>query len=158
MYNDALHGNDKDGILAGLTEEFRSADLKYKQFLEQRGVEMVDAAIELNKLFGKALLPENTYYLPKSPHENFQGRTAITEFWRVGRKAKDLIFNGNLAENELRKAAIELDGMKPMVVSGMQKVLEYKTSLDKLVYYVGETTFEENRDIIMKYCFPGECK
>ncbi len=152
-YNEALQTKDINVDVNKIFSELKEAEYKYHHFLKQRGVEVFDAAPELNRLFGKELLPQGECYLLKSPQENFQGRSTITEFWRVGRKAKDLIFNGNFSESEIRKAAIDLDGMKPMVVNGLQKVFQHATTLDKLVHYVGETTFEENRDVIMKYCF-----
>jgi type IV pilus assembly protein PilB len=105
--------------------------------LERGNVMKVDAGQWLNSAIGESIFPTGVLDVWDAKPDLFSGRTAITEFWKLGTKAADMIFDRNFSTLELTKIAIHEDDMLPMAVTGFEKVSNGVTSLDQLVKCVG---------------------
>lgn len=79
----------------------------------------------------------------------FEGRTAVTEVWKVGNKAADMIFDKNFSTLGLTKVAVEEDGMLPMVYSGLEKVIYGYTSPENLIKCVGLDAIRHYRNLLL---------
>jgi type IV pilus assembly protein PilB len=67
----------------------------------------------------------------------FKGRMAIYELFPMTRAIRDLILKG-VVGSAIRDRALE-DGMKPLIVSGMEKVRDGLTTLDEVLAVAMET-------------------
>jgi type II secretory ATPase GspE/PulE/Tfp pilus assembly ATPase PilB-like protein len=86
----------------------------------------------------------------------FEGRTAITEFWKLGNHAADMIFDKNFSTMELSQIALLEDKMLPMAVTGIEKVITGVASLDNLLKGVGVESLRSHRHSIMTAYFGGQ--
>lgn len=136
----------RDGVEKEMTEK------EYELFRTKYRISKIDLGKELNEIWGEQVLPLCKYYTLETEETQYQGRTAITEFWKLGAGAQDFIFNNKFSTRELEDIAIREDNMLPMCVTGLEKVLGFNTSFSELVKVVGVDTIRKNRNLIVK-CF-----
>lgn len=130
-----------------------SYDDVLNQMLDDHTVTITDIGDELNKLIGEDYFPVGVATGFGGSAEAFGGRTAITEFWKLGPKAADLIFDKHFSTFELARVALNDDNMIPMPVTGIGKVINGVTSLDNVLKGVGIETIRAHKVAILKACF-----
>lgn len=140
----------RNGIASKMSEE------KFRSFIIDNRLTKFDIGAELNKIWEEDILPINTYWSFETDETQFRGRTAITEFWKIGSKSQDYIFNNKFSTRDLEELAINEDRMLPMCVTGMQKVLTYQTSFSELIKVVGIETLRKHKKILMEKFFNGK--
>lgn len=113
----------------------------------------MDLGIALNTEIGENFFPADKIYSYDGDASTYEGRTAITEFWRVGTKAQDLIFNKNFSTHDLLTIATEEDGMLPMAITGIEKIVSGETSLNNIIKIVGADSLRHNKNIIKRIFF-----
>jgi len=123
------------------------------KYMLEHNLFRVDVGDELNKIYGETIFPINRVFGVDGTRENFEGRTAITEFWKLGPKAQELIFGGKFSTATLIDVAIKEDGMLPMPVTGVEKIINLETSLDNLIKVVGLDSIYHCRYLLMDMFF-----
>ena len=111
----------------------------------------VDAGILLNEIFGENIFESGQFYTFDNQDKEgvFQGRTAITEFWKLGRQAQDMIFDQKFSTKMLWDCAIENDHMLPMAYTGFAKVINCSTSIHNLIHIVGIDAIRSSKKLIL---------
>ena len=145
-----FHHDITKGLLK--EEEMQKAGT-FGEFLDRNKVKKVDLGVELNKLAGEEIFPVGIVYGFTGEASAYEGRTAITEFWRLGRKAQDLIFDNKLSTKGLLDVATNDDHMLPMAYTGFEKVVQLQSSLENLIKVVGVDSILDNRELLIKGFF-----
>lgn len=130
-------------------------DPRVSKFFRDGLLATIDVGATLNDVIGEEYFPLNKVFAYDGKSEVCEGRTAVTEFWKVGTKAQDLIFDKTFSTHELTRLAIEEDGMLPMAITGLEKVIEGQTSMDNLLKVVGSDSLRHDKKIIMDMFFVG---
>jgi type IV pilus assembly protein PilB len=118
-----------------------------------------DAKDDINNLLG-AEVAQHFFPLYTTPSEHkipcldcsdigYKGRLPITELWVVGDQEKQMIYDGCRDYQKYLSIAMR-DGMVPLVVSGIQSVLEGKTTLHEIGKHVPIEHFLKRRDLIVE--------
>lgn len=128
-------------------------DERLSDLFKNNIIAAIDIGEKLNLAFGDGYFPIGKRFAYEANSNLFEGRTGITEFWKVGTKAQDLIFDKEFSTCELTRLAIEEDGMLPMAVTGLAKVLQGQTSLESLIKIVGIDSIRHSKEIIMDRFF-----
>ena len=139
--------NIRTKVCLPMTEE------QYESFIDGNRLRKIDIGKELNDIWGEDVLPLCKHYSLEADIVSYKGRTAITEFWKLGSHAQDFIFNNKFSTKELEEVATNEDGMLPMCVTGMEKVLNFQTSLSELIKVVGLDSIRKNKKIILEQFF-----
>jgi len=113
----------------------------------------IDVGEWLNKETCMEYFPIGRVFAISGEKDMFEGRAAITEFWKLGAKAQDLIFDKQFSTNQLESLAIYEDGMIPMAISGFEKAINGWTSLDEMIKSVGVEAMIKYKAVILKLFF-----
>lgn len=124
-----------------------------QRMIDKGGMSILDLGQELNVLMDENFFPEGSRTCFQGDQETYSGRTAITEFWKLGNRAADLVFDKNFSTMELAKVALQEDKMIPMAITGIEKIVKGETSLDNLLKAVGVETIRMHRQSIMDTFF-----
>jgi type II secretory ATPase GspE/PulE/Tfp pilus assembly ATPase PilB-like protein len=136
-------------------ENYRGGDIEpsIKKLFENGTLWNDDLGLKFNELIGDHYFPLENKWVYDGLPEIFEGRTAITEFWKVGSKAQDLIFDNRFSTSDLLKISIEEDGMLPMAITGIEKIVKGHTSISNVIKIVGVDAIRHNRKIIRDMFF-----
>lgn len=134
-------------VTAEMSEE------KFTSFMRDNGLTKLDLGAELNTIWGEEVLERCHLYSLEAEETQYRGRTAITEFWKIGAKSQDYIFNNKFATKDLEELAINEDKMLPMCVTGMEKVLTLQTSFSELVKVVGIDSIRKYKKLLISKFF-----
>jgi type IV pilus assembly protein PilB len=137
----------RSGVAAKMSEE------KFKTFVADNRLTKLDIGAAINEICGEDAVATNTYFGFETDEAQFKGRTAITEFWKIGAKSQDYIFGNKFSTRDLEDLAINEDNMLPMCVTGMEKVLTYQTSFSELVKTVGIESLRKHKKILVERFF-----
>jgi type II secretory ATPase GspE/PulE/Tfp pilus assembly ATPase PilB-like protein len=84
-------------------------------------------------------LPDGVLYrgigCPRCLHTGYRGRTGIFEVLEFGEPLRQMVFNG-IDRSTIREVAVR-DGMQPLRVSGLHKVLDGTTTVEELIRATG---------------------
>ena len=104
----------------------------------------------LNNLMGEQHYPGNSFYFFEGDEICFKDRAPLTEFWLLDEKSQDAICNPEEGVSLLTRAA-ENSGMRPLFISGIEKVIARTTSLNYVLGEVGESIFREKKELLIRY-------
>jgi type IV pilus assembly protein PilB len=107
----------------------------------------------LNTLANERIYPEDSLPFVEGEGSCFSGRQPLTEFWLIDDQSQEVIENPNTGISTLSKTAEEA-GMRPMFISGVEKVMEGKTSMNHIIDAVGSRVFSRKKDLLRKYILP----
>lgn len=126
----------------------------------QKCKESYDATGELSELFGKTI--EGPVKLFKAvPYEKghafckacngygYHGRSAIAEFWEVNDEQRKLMLQKVYDSATHYDLSIK-NGMKPIIVAGLELALDGRTTLEELKVHLGGSDFSRKADYISK--------
>ncbi len=122
--------------------------------------EQYDASAEVAEWIG--ICPGSPLYLAKEggiiagksctscKGTGFKGRTVIGEIWIPGDEERILIYDGVTSHQKFFDQASK-QGMIPMVVAGIEKVLEQSTTMEELRKAIPAAEFTRRRDLIASH-------
>ncbi len=110
----------------------------------------IDLGDELNILSGEKIYPIGRAFAVNGDEAMFKGREALTEFWEIDEKSEDAIGDPAVGSAVLTRIAEE-SGMRPMFISGIEKVMSAGTSLEHVLGAVGKPVFKRKVDLLKKY-------
>lgn len=143
---------DRPEILDPKDSNFKIAKEVNELFASGK-MRVIDMGEALNTVIGESFFPITNRYCYDGDPVIFEGRTALTEFWRVGIKAQDLIFDKKFSTHELTRIAIDEDGMLPMAITGVEKLAEGHTSIENVIKVVGADSVRHNKVTIRDMFF-----
>jgi type IV pilus assembly protein PilB len=120
---------------------------------DKKHIQFVSGDQALNSLAGRIIYPAGSMYFCEGDESTFKGREALTEFWLLDEQSQDAICNSSAGVSLLTNAA-EQSGMRPMFISGVEKVANGITSLEAVLDAVGKSVFRRKSDILEKYIKP----
>lgn len=106
----------------------------------------------LNKLMRENFYPSENIFFYEGDDLAFKGRQALTEFWFVDGSSQETISSEKSGITDLTAVA-EASGMRPMFISGVEKVAEGITSLEEVLGEVGPEVFRAKKDILKRCDF-----
>jgi len=138
-----------------IREGLKGSEEVRDKIVKEWELKSVDSGVILNELFGEEIFASGSFYTFDNDEKDgvFQGRTAITEFWRLGREAQDLIFEQKFSTKMLWDCAIKNYQMLPMSWTGFEKVINQETSIEHLIDTVGADAINVCKDLIMDHFF-----
>ncbi|MBT7706523.1 type II/IV secretion system protein [archaeon] len=124
-------------------------------------LKVMDGGEFLNNLMGEDCYPLGQFHVfgaSDTPVDKFDpdavplfsGREAMIEYWDIEDSSRDAIGSGHCSRGELEADAIKT-GMRPMFISGIEKILTGETSPDKVLRWTGKKTFIQHKDYIKKF-------
>jgi len=105
--------------------------------------EEYDASEEINSLLGDKVIShplilyreggkKNGVICPHCDSIGFSGRTVVPEMWILSESEKQMIYEGNKSHRAYLESAVR-NGMKPLVQTGVEKVLAGQTTFSELI-------------------------
>ncbi len=116
---------------------------------DKEHIQSIDGGAALNALIRENLYPTNSFYFMKGDETTFKGRQALTEFWFIDGKSQDVIANERTGVAELVSTAKQ-SGMRPMFISGVEKVFSGVTSLEEVLSETGPAVFRIEKEALLK--------
>lgn len=126
-----------------------------------------DASVEMVQWFGASrgrswyLAKEGGVVAGKSCRScegiGFHGRTVIGEIWIPGDLERKMIYDGVTSHQEFFDQA-SINGMRPMVLAGMEKVLERTTTIDELKKVIPALEFIRRKDLLAGHLLKYQAK
>ena len=104
----------------------------------------------LNQLIDENFYPAGSLPFYGGDERIFAGREALTEFWLLDEQSQDAICSP-VASISLLTSAAEHSGMRPMFISGVEKVKAGKTSLEAVVDAVGKSVFKRKKEFLKNW-------
>jgi len=151
---DNLRGVISQKLVPVFRKDLQEKILTDKLTIEDRDIlQGYDGSEELNELIGEEFFIPGKYPLFRGSVNLFSGRTAMTEFWYLDDASREVISNpaSNLSAFSI---AAEKSGMRPLFISGIEKVVNQTTSMDKVVKLVGKHIFKTRKDCVKRF-FPN---